>query len=361
MMNRLIVSLSVAVVGFLVVPVAGQGVILDQILVKVNGEIFTKTDLEQQQVEALQQQGKDFQKVQDLQNDEKIKAALAEITPDILVDAVDHLLLVQRGHELGLHLAEDQYKKIVAGVKKDNNIETDEQLVAGLKQQGMTLEQFRGEIEQRSIIDQVQQQEIMPKLNLTEEEAKEYYIAHPEEFRKPLTATIREILVAVPVQMQGGEKVTNAAADQAAAAKIQAVRQRVVAGEDFTKLVAEVSDSQSKATGGIVFGGPINLDQLSPALRDLIVKLKPGQVSEPVRMTAGYEIFRLEAMSDNSVQPFEQVRDQIGQKVYSSRAEVETKKYVEKLRATALIEWKNDDYRKMYEARLASRDAGGSR
>ena len=58
-----------------------QGVILEQILVKVNGEIFTKTDLELQQITALRNANRQVSNPADLQNDAALNAALVEITP----------------------------------------------------------------------------------------------------------------------------------------------------------------------------------------------------------------------------------------------------------------------------------------
>src|SRR4051812_17956105 len=82
---------------------AGRAEVIEQILVKVNGEVFTKTDLETRQVARLREmQG---QKV-DLktENNDELRKTLTEVTPDILVDAVDEMLVVQRGKELGYTL-----------------------------------------------------------------------------------------------------------------------------------------------------------------------------------------------------------------------------------------------------------------
>src|SRR6059036_1822834 len=87
----------------LVLALAAAGVnaeIVEQILVKVNGEIFTKTDLEQRQVAALRQKGQQIDLKSDSSN-QQLRKALDDITPQILVDALDEMLMVQRGKELG--------------------------------------------------------------------------------------------------------------------------------------------------------------------------------------------------------------------------------------------------------------------
>src|SRR6186997_1717696 len=97
--------------------------IIEQILVKVNGEIFTKSDLEQRQVAALRQKGQAIDVKSDLSN-AQLRAALDEVTPQIMVDAVDEMLVVQRGKELGYKLGDDQFKRVVESIRKENKIET---------------------------------------------------------------------------------------------------------------------------------------------------------------------------------------------------------------------------------------------
>src|SRR6476661_9473054 len=91
--------------------VLGSGIgtraeVIEQVLVKVNGDIITKTELEQRQVAVLRQR-LNGQNVDPelLKNDEQLKKALAEITPQVLVNAVDELLLLQHGKDLNLHLS----------------------------------------------------------------------------------------------------------------------------------------------------------------------------------------------------------------------------------------------------------------
>src|SRR5215831_3356378 len=112
--------------------------IIERIVVKVNGEIFTQTDLEQRQIEALRSKNQQVNAAADLQNDSNLRAALATITPDILMNAVDELLLVQHGREQGYSLSDQQFQSIVDSVKKENKLD-DQQLKVALAQEGLTL------------------------------------------------------------------------------------------------------------------------------------------------------------------------------------------------------------------------------
>ncbi len=322
----------------------GPAEVLEQILVKVNGEILTKTELEQRQISVLRQRNP-----QALQDDAGLKQALQEITPQLLVDTVDEMLLVQRGRELGYKMSDEQFRGILDNIKKENKLETEEKFLAALKQEGMTVDDLRRSIERRMLIDRVQQIEVMQKVGITDEEAKNYYAAHPDEFRPQSTVTLREILVAVPV---GDGKNVNVAQDEEALAKAEAARARITAGEDFGKVAADVSDAPSKANGGLI--GPINRNELAPALLELLEGLKPGEVTKPLRSQRGYQLIKLESVTSSDVQPFDQVRDLIADKVYDEKRRGELVKYLVRLRAQAIIEWKNEELRKMYEQLVSS-------
>src|SRR5579864_727160 len=217
--------------------------IFEQILVKVNGDIFTKSDLEQRQVATLRQKGQQFDPKNDPKN-EQLRKALDEITPQIMVDVVDEMLLSQRGKELGYKLSDEQFKSVVDSIKKENKIETEEQFQAALKAESMTMVDLRRNLEKSMIIQKVQQNEVMTKIGVSEEEARKYYDLHRNEFTSVPAVTLREILVATDSKQANG--------DEAAQRRAQSLRGRVTSGENFEKLAEEVSDSPSKANSGLI-------------------------------------------------------------------------------------------------------------
>ena len=132
--------------------------IIEQILVKVNGDIFTKSDLEQRQIAALRQKGNPIDLKSD-PNNVQLRKALDEITPQIMVDAVDEMVIVQRGKELGYKLGDEQFKGVVDNIRKENKIETDEQFQAALKSENMTMADLRRNLERQMIGQRVQQKD----------------------------------------------------------------------------------------------------------------------------------------------------------------------------------------------------------
>jgi len=326
--------------------------IVEQILVKVNGEIFTKTDLEQRQVSTLRQRGQQIDLKTDSAN-QQLRKALDDITPQIVVDALDEMLLVQRGKELGYKLSDEQFKGIVDSIKKENKIDTEEKFQEALKSENMTMTDLRRNLERSMLVQRVQQNEVMSKIGITEDEARAYYDSHLSEFTSAPTVTLREILVSIPADGRG----VNVGAEEAAKAKIDTIRARVTTGgEPFDKVAGETSEAASKANSGLI--GPISVNDLSGDLRKIVDSLKVGAVSDVIRTARGFQLFKLESSTPIETMPFDQAREQISERVFTDKRKAEYQKYLEKLRAQAIIEWKNQDIKRAFEEGLKRQQSG---
>jgi len=319
---------------------AAQTVLLEQILVKVNGDIITKTEFEARQIDEIRRRGQAV-------GDEELKKLILEITPDLLVAEIDELLMLQRGKELGYKVTEDQYQRVVENIRKENKLESDELFETALKQQGLDKVSLRKNLERQLIINQVQQVEVTGKLGLNESEARGYYETHKTEFTSPAVITLRELVFIVP----GDAKSVDVTRDSVTRAKADAALARVKAGESFEALVKELSDAPSKANGGLV--GPVQVGELTPDIRKLIEPLKPGGTTPVYRTPRGYGILKLETATEAVVTSFEQARDQIAEKVYNEKRSAEFDKYVRKLRSEGIIEWKNEEMQKLWIARTS--------
>jgi peptidyl-prolyl cis-trans isomerase SurA len=329
-----------------------QAEIIEQVLVKVNGDIITKTDLEARQIAALRERLNSPVDAAALKNDEALKKALLEVTPDLLVTAIDELLLTQLGREKGYKLQDDQFQGWLKDMREKNSLQDDAKFHAALKQEGMTIDDLRKQVERGFLMQRVQQEEIGQKLQITEEEARQYYLSHKNEFVEPASVTLREIFIEIPTATQGGEEGIRVGAEDEARKEAEAIRARVAAGEDFGKVAAEVSDSASKANGGLI--GPLPLADVSEGLRKTLEAMKPGDVTQPTRNAKGFQILKLETMKTAEAQPFDSVRDLVADKVYEARQQSEMRKFTARMRSQAIIEWKNQDLKKLYEQRIAS-------
>ena len=348
MTHRLIASVTGLLVaaGFIASISPLRAEVIEQVLVKVNGEIVSKSEFEKRQVDALRSRP-------DLANVSpsslELQKAIADITPDLILEAVDELLLIQRGRELNYSLGDEQFKRILEDIKKSNNMTEEAQFQAALKSEGMTLADLRRNIERNMMISQVQSTEVTQKLSVTDEEARGYFDTHRNDFTTPSEVMLREILVEVPTSDRG----VNVAQDDEAKARIEAIRQRLLQGEPFPRLAAEVSSSPSKANGGLI--GPIHMDELAPQLQQLLGKLKVGEVADTIRTTRGYQLLKLESRTEGRSRTFEEARNDIGRRVIEGKSRAAMQKYLDQLRGQADIRWRNTELEKAYDLALARR------
>jgi peptidyl-prolyl cis-trans isomerase SurA len=347
MKHLLTVALALAIATSIGSPL-GAADIVEQILVKVNGEIITKTDLEQRQIAAIRTRPE----VQGLRGDDAALAKLlSEVTPQVILEAVDELLLLQRGKELGYTMGDEQFRSILENIRKENKLETDEQFAQALQQEGMTMLDLRRQLEKQMLVSRVQQAEVMGKISINDDEVKAYYETHKGEFGTTPQVTLREILVSVPTT-DGG---VNVAVDEAARDKAADVHERLTAGEPFPRLAADLSDSSSKANGGLL--GDIPWSDISPELQKELDALKPGQFTRVLRTSRGYQILKVEGRTDGTTKTLEEARNEVSDKVFDGKRRIEFQKYLVKLRSQAIIEWKNDEVKKAYDVGLKAQEA----
>jgi peptidyl-prolyl cis-trans isomerase SurA len=320
--------------------------ILEQVLVKVNGDVVTKTEFERRQVGALRNRP---ELANAGPNSPELQRAVAELTPELILDAVDELLLVQRGRELNYSLGDEQFNSIVGSIKKQNQLDDEAKFQAALKSEGLTLADLRRNLERSMLVQQVQRVDVMDKLGVADEESRAYYESHKQEFTTPSEITLREIFIEVPAT----EKGFNVAQDDEARAKADETRKRLLAGEPFPRLAAELSSAPSKANGGLI--GPLKSDELAPQLEQMLQKMTVGDITDVQRTARGYQILKLESRTDTKIKSFEEARGEIADTIVEQKFEAARSEYLDRLRGQATITWRNAELEKAYEQALARR------
>lgn len=296
---------------FLLVPASGvRSEILERVIAKVNGEIITQSEFQARQLAAAQAARIDPDKVPQFLRDNNSK---------ILQEAVDDLLLHQRADEAGLRLRPEYVKEVIDNIKKENKIGSDEELVAQLSREGMTLDDLKRNIERSIVRRQLLSREVEGKVAVTDSEAKTEYDAKKDEFSKPATVTLQEIYV----KGDDGE------------ALARDLVKRARAGEDFAALAKEHSAGVTRAAGGDL--GKMSKGDLNPALEKVAFGLAKGAVSDPVKSGEGYRIFKVLDKTEASVVPFEEAKADIKNRLMNERWTKEYDAYMADLRKKAVI------------------------
>jgi peptidyl-prolyl cis-trans isomerase D len=151
-------------------------------------------------------------------------------------------------------------------------------------------------------------EQIAKGIAISADEARQYFDANPDEFVEPDARNARHILVAF------GE-------DESAAAKLAGeLRQRLLAGESFDALAAEYSADTGSATAGGALGWLGPGDSPASEFEDALFALQVDEVSEPVRTEFGYHLIRLDGVRTGKKRSFDEVQDEILQRLRDAEA-----------------------------------------
>jgi len=296
------------VVSLLVLAPPVRGEIVERIVAKVNGEIITLSEFQARQIQEAQ-----AARIQP----ERIQAFLRDNNARILNEAIDDMLLVQRAQDTGLKMPPvDQY---IEDIKKENKIVSDEQFQEQLAREGMTLEELKRNMGRNILRRQILARDLEPKVMVTDTEAKVDYDARKEEYSRPATVTLREILVK----------------EEGALAQANELVAKARAGEDFAELARAHSAAPSRSSGGEL--GRLARGELHPDLEKAAFALSPGAISDPIPSGDGYRILKVEARTEASVVPFDEVKETIRRSLGEQRMNKELASYISGLREKAII------------------------
>ena len=120
---------------------------------------------------------------------------------------------------------------------------------------------------------------------------------------------------------------------------ISEARQRILDGESFARVAAEVSaDPASAGQGG--FLGTFSLEDLSTQFQDVLKDAEIGVVTEPLLTPAGWYVFQVNERVDGHMYTFDELKDKLRQVVEGEKIEVALAEYVEGLKERFFIDEK---------------------
>ncbi|MFP4194481.1 MAG: peptidylprolyl isomerase [Desulfosalsimonas sp.] len=313
----------VAVCILLVVPFeAGARQLVDRVVAVVNDDVIRLRELEKN-LEPVKQRLKS----QGLSG-EGLEEELFEAREQMLDELINQELADQQVQEAEIRVSESDVDNAVEQVKERNGY-TDEDLRNALQMQGMTMEEYRGEIRRQILRSRLVNRKIKSNIVVTNEDIRSYYEANPEEFGGEVKYELRNILLNPP-QSGGGET------ENDIYARLQLIISKLNEGESFKQLARKFSEAPNASDGGEL--GKFALEDLSPNIRSAVRDLEKGELSEVVETDQGFQIFYVEDMTTTPPQPLEKVSDEIADKLYEQMVNKKYSNWLESLREESHIQ-----------------------
>jgi peptidyl-prolyl cis-trans isomerase SurA len=292
------------------------GNVVEQSVAQVNDQIISTSDYNRSAAQ-LEQEGRQQGWSQQELDDHK---------RDLLRDLIDQQLLLSKGKDLDI-TGETELVRRLDEIRKQNHLDSLEDLEKAASSQGVSYEDFKQNIRNGIITQEVIRSEVGRHLQLTQSELQRYYQQHLSDFTQPESVRLNEILI--PVASSGDETANLAAAK----AKADDVDAKVKAGANFADLAKANSSGSTAAQGGDL--GIYTRGKLAKQLEDATFALQAGQSTEPIRTRQGYVILKVAEHTAGGTQPFASVRPQVEEAAFMTRMQPALREYLAKLRQNA--------------------------
>jgi peptidyl-prolyl cis-trans isomerase SurA len=327
-MKFIITILAIGFVLALAAPARAQEPeLVNEIVARVNSDIITRADY----LNALRDFKEQLVREMAGKPEAQIDAEYERMKATVLDYMIENLLLEQKAKELNIDV-EAEVNQRMKEIATENGLPNVLAFENELKKQGVDPESARGQIRKGLQQQYVIQREVLSPIfqRLNDKDRRDFYEKHKEEgFRTPSEVTISEIFL--PLEGHTADEV-----DQRAKRLVAELR----AGKGFAEAAQENSPASraSRAQKGKL--GTFKQGELKEDITAAISTLKPGEVTEPIRLQDGFQIIRLDDRKLATLRAFEDadVQNAIGRAATMERAEESRKKYLKKLREDAFVE-----------------------
>lgn len=292
------------------------GVTVEEIIARINDQIISSSDYQramQEMDQEARQRGASMQQI-------------SEGHKDLLRNLIDQQLWLSKGKELGI-TGETELVNRLNEIRKQYNMSSLEDLEKAAHEQGVSYEDFKANIRNQIVTQEVMRQEVGQRIRMTPGEVQRYFDEHKQEFAQPESVKLSEILVSTASTSQAD-----------AQTKANDIETKLRGGADFTQLSRSSSDATNAASGGDL--GTYKRGQLGKVFEDATFGLKVGEFTDPILTKQGYVILKVLGHTEGGVPPLKDVQSDVEQSYFMSRMEPAIRDYLTKMRDDASIEIK---------------------
>jgi peptidyl-prolyl cis-trans isomerase SurA len=305
------------------VAVSAHAELVDRVAAVVNSDIVTLTEVEARAAPELAGlRGAPAEKRAELR-EQILKRALDALIGEKLMEA--------QIRELNIEVTDSEIDLAIEDVKKQNNISS-EQFEQLLAQEGYTMSTYRTFMRKHLARMKLVNLKVRSKVKISDEDLKAEYAKWAHDERQDAEVHARHILVQVSPK---------ATPEEVEAARVKAFALAAEArkpGVNFAELAKAKSEGPSAADGGDL--GFFRRGVMVAEFEKVAFATPVGSVSDPVRTRFGWHVIYVEERRALEPPPFDEVKDQLREKMLRAQLEKYTEQYLQELRQGALVEVK---------------------
>jgi peptidyl-prolyl cis-trans isomerase SurA len=299
-----------------------KSVIVEEIIARVNNSIITLSDY----------QKSDNQLREEIQHEcqgcpvDKMEGLYRDRQKDLLRDLIDQQLLVQRAKDQGVSVETDVIKRLDE-VRKQNNLQSLDDLEKAIEGEGMSWEDYKAQIRNSLLTQEVIGKEMHGRIIIGDDEIKKFYEDHPKEFTRPEQVVLGEIFLSTtdksPEEMAVIQR------------KAEDYLNRLKKGEEFSEMAKRYSEGSTAKEGGPL--GTFERGQLSKQLEDATFSLNKGGLTDVIQTKTGFEVLKVVDRYQAGLQPLEKIRREIENEIYMKKMQPTLREYLAQLREESYV------------------------
>lgn len=295
---------------------------LNAVRVIVNGEIITEFDIQTRAYEAFRLAAQKYSKA-------GLESKKQEIIENAIDELIDRKILVQEAKKLLVETPElsEQIEKSVDSFVKGavDQVGSVYKYYELANKQGINPLKKRAELKKDLLIEEIMRANVYRKIVITPKKIKRYYKDHIDEFSMKGSTSFRHILI----------KRSSYESDEEAEVAAENLLNRLKNGEDFDALAKEHSRGPHASRGGLWGFGEVK--GFRKDLVAAISHLKEGEMSQVIKSSLGYHIFKIEEIVQAQTLSFMKVQEEIRNTLFREKFVKIKKEYIKKLRKNVVI------------------------
>lgn len=290
--------------------------IIEEIVAIVNDDIITLSQFRAEHEDY-------YQSLRAQYKGDEFNKRYAALKENLLNQMITDLLLYQEAEKMEID-ADEQMRLWLEDLKKENNINSDAELMQALQQQGVDYEKWKAKIKLNIMKEAVIVTEVRRNIVIDDSEIVNYYKLHPEEFTELPEYKLRAIYLSA----EGGN-------EEDVEAKKREINEKILSGEELSALAGTYSEGPEKEKQGEL--GSFKKGELEKDLEQAVEKLKVGEMTPWLRVRTGWFLLKLEEKKESRLQPFEEVRTGIEGKFFNEKSQEKLDEYLKKLKEKSHI------------------------